>query len=163
MVSTTPCRLCGWVCGCVGGGSRLAGRRSRPRAACGAAWVHGARRITNCTRRSVRNGAHGGYDTCVGARRLRARHVTSHGAFHGACLFHACYYFIPGVCVCKLSLWTMRASRNLACLVGRTQASEFLFSTRKLGPKFKMGSPPLCEYTFSSSSSSSSSSSDSAT
>ena len=126
-------------------------------------WVHGARRITNCTRRSVRNGAHGGYNTCVGARRLRARHVTSHGAFHGACLFHACYYFIPGVCVCKLSLWTMRASRNLACLVGRTQASEFLFSTRKLGPKFKMGSPPLCEYTFSSSFSSSSSSSDSAT
>ena len=91
------------------------------------------------------------------ARNL-ARRVSRRVSVSRMVLFHT-----RCVCVCKLSLWTMRASRNLACLVGRTQASEFLFSTRKLGPKFKMGSPPLCEYTFSSSSSSSSSSSDSAT
>ena len=91
------------------------------------------------------------------ARNL-ARRVSRRVSVSRMVLFHT-----RCVCVCKLSLWTMRASRNLACLVGRTQASEFLFSTRKLGPKFKMGSPPLCEYTFSSSSSSSSSSSDSVT
>ena len=37
------------------------------------------------------------------------------------------------ICLCKLSLWTMAASRKRACLVGKAQASDFLFSTGKLG------------------------------
>ena len=35
------------------------------------------------------------------------------------------------ICLCRLSLWTIGASRKLTCLVGRTQASEFSFSTGK--------------------------------